>query len=221
MRSWLDEVGPCAHLCSFVLIERRRHSSLSGPLIVWLGVRWVLNMHAFTSFCSCLWMCYGYLFWVSASTTSPQGWTINLNCGPNEPFLPWVTVRGFYHSNRNDTRLAPCAPPRAPPCHSCIPELYLAFKPFAHTCPSKASPPSYWLDVLCITQSGFPWLPHVVPALVPLLWPSLSSPMLTVAPAGKGLVGSTPSCVQESGMVPGLKEEFLSSLSFLFIFKFF
>lgn len=57
----------------------------------------------------------------------------------------------------------PRVPPCAPPCHSCIPELYLAFKPFARTCPSKASPPSYWLDVLGISQSGFPWLPHVVP----------------------------------------------------------
>lgn len=112
----------------------------------------------------------------------------------------------------------PRAPPCAPPCHSCIPELYLAFKPFARTCPSKASPPSYWLDVLGISQSGFPWLPHMVPALVPLLWLSLSSPMLIFAPAGKGLIGSAPSWVPEFGMVPGLKEEFLSSLSFLFLF---
>lgn len=72
--------------------------------------------------------------------------------------------------------------------------------------------------MLCITQGGFPWLPHVVPALDPLLCLSLSSPMVIYAPAGKGLVGSAPSCVPEFGMVPGLKEEFLSSLSFLLIF---
>lgn len=112
----------------------------------------------------------------------------------NLPPLSYFLSEDFYHSNRNDTRISPRAPPRAPPCHSCIPELYLALKPFARTCPSKTSPPSYWLDVLCITQSGFPWLPHVVPALVPLLWLSLSSPMLIFAPAGKGLVGSAPSC---------------------------
>lgn len=163
MRSCLDEAGPCAHLCSFVLIDRR-HTVLWVLDCLRLGVSWVLSVHAFTSLRSC--------------------------CG-----CAMVSCLEFL-----------------------LLRLYLAFKPFAHTCPSKASPPSYWLDVLCITQGGFPWLPHVVPALVPLLWPSLSSPMVIYAPASKGLVGSAPSCVPEFGMVPGLKEELLSSLSFLLIF---
>lgn len=33
-----------------------------------------------------------------------------------------------------------------------IHEVYLAVKSFVHTCPSEVSPPSYGLDVFCITQ---------------------------------------------------------------------
>lgn len=163
MRSCLDEVGPCAHLCSFVLIDRR-HSSL-GPGLS--ETRSELSAkHACVHVSPLLSV---DVLWLAVLSFCFYDWTWHLS-----------------------------------PLHTLV--------CLKHLLPA--------IDLMCSASHkvAFPWLPRVVPALVPLLWPSLSSPMLTFAPAGKGLVGSAPSCVPEFGMVPGLKEEFLSSLSFLLIF---
>lgn len=61
----------------------------------------------------------------------------------NLPPLSYFLSEDFITATGVTLESLPHAPPRAFPCHSCIPELYLALKPFVRTCPSKASPPSY------------------------------------------------------------------------------